>query len=115
MDQRRRLKSALSLVPLIMVLIGCSPATPIKKILDDPRDYAGKSVTIAGKVTEVTGLLFFKYFVVKDATGEITVITSRPLPKQGVNIRVNGTVQEAFAIGDKQIIVVIESEPKKPS
>lgn len=110
-----KIKTVVSLVSMVLMLLGCVRATPIRKILDDPRDYAGKPVTIAGKVTEVTGLVFFKYFVVKDKTGEITVVTSRPLPKEGAEIRVTGTVQEAFAIGDKQFIVIIESEPAKPS
>ncbi len=105
----------LSLIMLIILLAGCTRATPIKKILANPRDYGGKTVTISGTVTEITGFLFFKYFVVKDKTGEITVITSRPLPQKGAQIRVTGTVQEAFAIGSREVVVIVESEPKKPS
>lgn len=90
---------------------GCNNmfATPIKKILDNPRDYSGKTVTIAGKVTEVVGLVFVQYFVVKDNTGEITVVTRRPLPRKDSQITVKGKVEQAFSIGDKQLIVIVEN------
>jgi hypothetical protein len=110
-----RFKTGAALLSLIIVLAGCTTVTPIKKILDNPRDYSEQTVTISGTVTEVMGLVFLKYFVVRDKTGEITVITIRPLPNKGSEIRVTGTVREAFALGDKQAIVIVESEPKKPS
>ncbi len=96
------------------LLVGCTGmfATPIKKILENPRDYSGKSVRISGTVTEVFGLIVVKYFIVKDKTGEIAVITSKPLPAEGAKITVNGTVQEAFSIGDKQLIVIVEADEK---
>ena len=97
---------------LVMLLsAGCGLlATPIKKILDNPRDYSGKQVTISGEVTEVFGLIVIKYFVVRDRTGEIIVVTQKPLPKKGSKITAKGTVQEAFSIGDQQLIVIMEKE-----
>jgi len=97
-----------------LLLSGCSHlfSTPINKILENPRDYGGKTVTVVGEVTEVNSLVFLKYFVVKDNTGEITVITKRPLPREGEKITVKGKVQEAFSIGDKQLIVIVENEGK---
>jgi hypothetical protein len=47
-----------------------------------------------------------KYFVIRDGTGEVAVVTTRPLPKKGESIKVSGTVEEAFSIGDKQLLVV---------
>lgn len=102
--------TAVSLI--ILLFIGCDSltATPIKKILDNPRDYSGKPVTISGEVTEVFSLVVIKYFVVKDRTGEIIVVTQKPLPKKGSKITAKGTVQEAFSIGDQQLIVIMEKE-----
>jgi hypothetical protein len=99
-----------------LLLVGCSGsfATPIKKILDNPRDYSDKPVKISGEVTGVFSLFVVKYFVVKDKTGEIIVVTKRPMPMEGTNITVNGKVQEAFSIGDKQLIVIVENEEKQP-
>ncbi|MCL5021831.1 MAG: hypothetical protein M1497_00400 [Nitrospirae bacterium] len=99
---------------VFLLLIACTSlsATPIAKILDNPRVYSGKPVTISGEVTGVFGLVFVRYFLVKDKTGEIAVVTKRPLPKVRTAITVKGTVREAFALGDKQLIVLVENEER---
>lgn len=63
---------------------------PIKKILDNPRDYEGKTVTISGEVTDVFSLFVAKSFAVRDKTGEIIVVTERILPKKGGNDKSQG-------------------------
>jgi hypothetical protein len=77
---------------LNLLFIGCNTllAAPINKILENPREYSDKPVKISGEVTDVVGLVVVKCFVVKDKTGEIIVVTKRPLPKEG-------TVQAASA------------------
>ena len=93
-----------------LILSGCSGlfSTPIGKILADPRAYAGKTVTVSGEVTQIFSLVFIKYFRMRDETGEIVIVTDKPLPKVGTKIRVKGTVEEAFSIGDQQLIVIVE-------
>lgn len=93
-----------------LILSGCSGlfSTPIGKILADPRAYAGKTLTVSGEVTQIFSLVFIKYFRLKDETGEIVIVTDKPLPKVGTKIRLKGTVQEAFSIGDQQLIVIVE-------
>jgi hypothetical protein len=94
--------------------LGCDSflATPIDKILENPRDYDGKQVMVSGEVTEIFSFFAIKYFVVKDKTGEIVVVTQRPLPKKGIRIRAKGTVEEAFSLGDRQLIVIREEGKK---
>lgn len=87
--------------------------TQIKKIIENPRDYDGKTVSVSGEVADVFSVFFIKGFVVKDATGEILVVTERLLPKKGTQIKVRGVVREAFSIGDQQIIVLVEASDKK--
>jgi hypothetical protein len=76
--------------------------------LENPRAYAGKTVSVSGEVTQILSFVFIKYFKVRDGTGEITIVTEKPLPKIGVKIKVKGTVEEAFSIGDKQLLVIKE-------
>ncbi len=107
-------KAGLAILFSSLMLSGCGLfSTPIGKILADPRAYAGKTVTVSGEVTQVFSLIFIKYFRLKDKTGEIVVVTDKPLPKVGTKISVKGTVQEAFSIGDQQLIVIVE-ESKPP-
>jgi hypothetical protein len=88
---------------------------PIKKLVDNPRDYEGKSLVISGKVVDRLSLLFLKYFKLKDKSGEIIVITPRMLPALGSTVRVKGKVVEAFAIGTEQLLVFVEDGFLQPS
>ena len=84
-------------------------STPIGKIINNPREYEAKTLTISGEVTEVFSLFILKYFMLKDSSGSITVVTDRALPKIGQKIKVKGTIEEAFSLGDQQLIVLVES------
>ncbi len=101
----------LSVLFLTLFLYGCNNlfTTPIQKILENPRNYAGKTVTVSGEVTRVFSLIIIKYFVLRDRTGEVTIVTEKPLPKIGSKMKVKGIVEEAFAIGDQQLIVIFEN------
>jgi hypothetical protein len=94
---------------------GCDSlfATPVKKILDNPREYHGKTVTVRGEVKEVVGLLVIRYFVIDDGTASIPVITHKPLPVKGSKLTVKGAVTEAVALGDRQYLVIMEDGEKR--
>ena len=70
-------------------------------------------VTVTGQVTEYFSFVLIKYFVLKDKTGEIAVLTTRPLPREGSTIKIQGTVNAAFSIADRQLIVIAEKEKDK--
>lgn len=109
------MKKGVIVIILCTLLIGACNwifTTKIGDILKNPREYAEKDVTISGEVTETFAFLFVKYFTVKDETGEIAVVTNKPLPNKGEHIRVNGIVKEAFSIGDKSLIVLVENSGK---
>lgn len=108
-------QKAIIIISVVMIFYACSSivSTPIRKILEDPRAYSGKTVTVSGEVTEIFSIFFIKYFVLTDSTGEIAVITQRPLPQKGAKIRVKGIVEEAFSMGDKQLIVIVEKTERK--
>lgn len=87
-------------------------STKIGSIVGHPRDYADKEVTISGEVTETFSLFVVKYFVVRDNSGEISVITEKPLPVKGEKIEVKGTVKETFSFGTKTALVLVETNEK---
>lgn len=87
--------------------------TPIGEIAQNPRAFDGKTVTIKGKVTEAFSLFVIKYFSLKDETGQMIVVTNKPLPKRGTSLTVEGMVREAFSIGDRQLLVLIENTNEK--
>lgn len=98
-----------------LVASSCSSifATKIADIAADPRKYDGKEVSVAGEVTDTTNLLIARYFKVSDGSGEIIVVTERPLPREGEKVTVKGTVRQTFAIGDTRLLVIQErTEPR---
>ena len=86
-------------------------ATNIKDILDRPREYENKEVTIQGTVTEAVSLLVVKYFVLQDKTGSIKVVTDRVLPKKGEELSVTGYM-ESIEIGPERWIVLREKSAR---
>lgn len=102
-------------VILVLSMLGqCSglTSTKIADIRNNPRHYADKEVTVSGKVTGALSLVVVKYFTLQDDTGDITIVTERPLPKEGEHLTVKGVVREAFSIGNETVLVIIE-EPEK--
>jgi len=93
---------------LAVLVTACRFSTPVKAILDDPRGYDGKVVKVSGKVSGTFGFFGVKTFRLSDGTGEIAVVTDRPLPKDGQEVSVEGRVREAFALGTVRGIVILE-------
>jgi len=91
----------------------------IEKILSRPGEFSGKTVTVEGDVTERTA--FFgavKFFKIRDKTGEIIVVTKgNAFPDVKSKVRVKGTVDQAFSMGDEKLVVFaaesIEEEGEK--
>lgn len=102
---------SIMMVFLILIMTACSTLFPtqINNILTNPRDYGEKKVTISGTVTDTFSFLVVKYFTVRDATGEMAVVSQGPLPERGSIVKVTGTVKEAFSLGDQQLIVLVEN------
>jgi hypothetical protein len=81
----------------------------IEKILGNPKAYEGKEVTIEGEVTDRTALfVIFKFFKVRDETGEIIVVTKKTLPEARSTVVVKGRINEAFPVGDQKLTVFLE-------
>jgi hypothetical protein len=93
---------------LLLVACGLFFPTPIRDILDTPAKYEGTTVLISGEVEESVNVLVLKYYVVRDESGRIPVVTSGAVPRRGARVRARGVVRQAFALGDNSLTVVIE-------
>lgn len=98
----------------VAVFLGCGSffTVDIRDILNDPRKYEGKTVTIKGEVSGSLNLLVVKAYTVRDHTGEIVVITERAVPRSGDRVKVKGRVNQAFAIAGENLVVLIEELPR---
>lgn len=95
-------------------LVGCDIAatTSISKILQNPREYAGKEVQVSGTVVEVFSVVMIRYFIIREDTSELVVVTNRITPKIGEKVKVKGRIEEAFSLGDQQMLVLMENSDR---
>ena len=103
MQNMKRVLSIIVLSVLILSVfatIGCSRATRIGDILDNPSQYEGKELTIKGTVGETAWFALVEKgaYQLGDDSGTIWVITSQPPPQKGQSISNKGKVQSAFSI-----------------
>ena len=89
----RRLGRVLLLAWIGGVLLGgCSATnvTPISQLNASPANFDGKEVMLRGVAKDVTRMPLFnlKSYVLKDDSGEATILTERELPKMNEEIRV---------------------------
>ena len=100
-------------VGLALLNFGCDvanslTATKIRDLLNHPRDYENKEVTIYGTVTNAASLLVVKYFEIQDNTGAIKVITDKLLPSKGEKMRVSGRMS-VVEVGTERWVALRES------
>ncbi len=96
-----------------LLLVACGRLFPTKigEILNHPRQFDGKVVTVKGEVTGSVNVLLLRTYTVQDQTGEMIVVTDRAVPRRGEQLRVRGRVREAFVVGDRALTVLIEGRP----
>ncbi len=98
-------------VSVAVLLAGCKGATPIKRLLDDPSQFDGKTVEIAGKVTASIGVLGAGAYRVDDGTGRLVVISKDGgAPREGAEVAVKGVFRAAFTFQTETAAVLMESE-----
>jgi hypothetical protein len=93
--------------------VNASEITPINDIIASPADFDGKEIKLKGVASDITRipLLYLKSYVLKDNSGEITILTEAELPKSGEEIMIKAKV-ESFAIikGESLGMMVMELE-----
>ncbi len=106
----------LVLIALAIVFVpGCKSTTPIKTLLDDPSQYDGKTVRIAGTVTGAVGILGTGAYQVDDSTGKLTVLSEvGGAPREGAKVGVEGTFRSAFTFKTETAAVLLEKKRYTP-
>jgi hypothetical protein len=84
-------------------------ATKIRDILDHPRDYQSKEITVYGTVTNAVSLLVIKYYEIQDGTGSIKVVTDKLLPTRGEKLKVTGRMT-VVEMGTERWVVLRENQ-----
>ncbi len=104
----KRSRVVLALV-LLLGLAGCGMtsigADRIGTLLKDPVAYDGRTVKVAGEVTNVVKLPFLdtRVYTVRDDTGELLVVTYGELPRVGERVIARGTFSTLATFGVESV------------
>ena len=122
------MKSILSTGASVAALLACSSALvavsgcdrhtdKVSAILNDPNQFSGRQVQIAGKVTRSidpsSGLLNLAAYQVDDGTGKIWVITRTGAPSAGTEVGLKGHVRSDFRAGDLLGAIVVNEDERR--
>ena len=103
-----------ALVVATFLLSGCPPRESIAKINRDPGRYAGKEVTVAGRVVNSFGAVGTGVFQIDDGTGEMWVFSEHyGIPGADAKIAVTGVVQQGFAFGGHNFATVLRETRRR--
>src|SRR5687768_10770204 len=90
-----------------VLLGGCNRinATPINEVVTSPANFDGKEVILHGVAKEPTRLPLFnmKSYVLKDESGEITILTEADLPKTDETLSVKVKVANLAIINGEPL------------
>ena len=97
-----------------ILLAGCPPRVSIAKLNQDPGRYAGKEISIAGRVSDSFGAMGRGVFQVDDGTGTMWVVTGHyGTPENGAKVAVTGHIEQGFSFGGRSFAVILhETEPR---
>jgi hypothetical protein len=100
----RVVRPVIGLLTFALFTNGCDQpfrSTPIHDLLASPGQYDGKTVKVSGEVTNVVKLPFVsaRFYTIKDATGEIPVVTYGQVPAAQSTTTVSGVFSTVAIAG----------------
>jgi hypothetical protein len=98
----------------ILLLVACPPRESIAKINRDPGRYAGKEITIAGRVVDSYGALGRGAFLVDDHTGTMWVLAGQyGVPGSGAKVAVTGRIEQGFTLGGRNFATILRETERR--
>src|ERR1700690_767993 len=97
-----------------LLLAGCPASESIAKINQDPGRFAGKEISIAGRVTDSFGALGSGVFQIDDGTGTMWVFSKRyGVPGNGAKLAVTGLVEQGFGLGGRNFATILRETERR--
>lgn len=96
------------LILTCVLLFGCSNSATVSDVVNHPRDYLDKEVSVRGKASEPFSLVLVNYFWLKEMNDSIAVVTTRPVPAPGEEVQVAGKIHY-MTLGTMRMLVLEET------
>ena len=98
----------------VLFLAGCPTRTTIADINRDPGHFAGKDVTIAGRVSDSFGALGNGVFQLDDGSGRMWVYSQNyGVPGNGSKASVTGRIEQGFSFGGRSFGVILRETERR--
>jgi hypothetical protein len=111
---RKQYLLSLSLALATLLLAGCPTRTSISAVNRDPGKYAGREVTLAGRVTDSFGALGNGVFQLDDGSGTMWVLSQGfGVPGNGAKVAVTGTVSQGFSFGGRSFAIILKQTQRR--
>ena len=111
---RVRVVSAFMIVLGSLLLAGCPPRVSIARLNQDPGRYAGREVTIAGRVVDSYGALGRGVFALDDGTGSMWVLAGQyGIPGAGAKLAVTGRVEQGFSLAGRNFATILRETERR--
>ena len=99
---------------LVIAFVGCTTATTIRKIQNDPGKFYGKQVAIKGKVTSSYGALGQGVYQVDDGTGKMWVLSEGyGVPGKDADVKVVGQVVDSVSFGGRNFATAMRQTKRR--
>ena len=94
----------------LTVFSSCNSNLSISELLQNPREFEGKIVSVEGQVINSNGIFGLGYFEISDGKSKIYVFTESGLPNEGNIIQVKGKFSQYLKVGLVQVVGIEEGE-----
>ncbi len=98
----------------VLFLTACPPRENIARINRDPGRFAGKEITIAGRVTNSFGAMGSGAFEVDDGTGHLWVFSDGfGLPGRDARVAVTGRIEQGFSFRGHNFATILRETHRR--
>jgi len=113
-NMRARILLAVLITIASVWLTGCPPRLRISDINRDPGRYAGKEVTVAGRVSTSLGVFGTGFFQIDDGTGTIWVYSQNfGVPGNGAKVAVTGRIEQGVNVGGRSFATLLRETQRR--
>jgi hypothetical protein len=114
LETRAKICALLLVSAATLILVGCPQRENIALISRTPGRFAGREVTIAGRVVNSFGAMGAGAFEIDDGTGRIWVFSERyGIPGRDAGLAVTGRVEETFSFAGRHFPIILR-ETRRP-
>jgi hypothetical protein len=87
-----------TLLLVALASVSCASIT-INKVLADPSRYRARDVTVSGVVIDSVSVGSRGAYRLRDASGQLWVVSEQGVPRNGARVAVKGKIREGYNLG----------------